>query len=51
MLFFLHAARTSDPWRTARFVQCGDEFFLEDEINPYRFAKVRVPKRSVVAGA
>jgi hypothetical protein len=35
------------PKKTGRFVECGDEFVLEDELNPYRFARLRVPKRNV----
>ena len=39
------------PWKTGRFVQGGDEFFLEDELDPYGYAEFRVPGRRVIAGA
>lgn len=38
------------PIKTGRFVEAGKAFVFEDEVNPYTFARLRVPRRSVVAG-
>lgn len=38
------------PIKTGRFVEAGEMFVFEDEGDPYTFAKLRIPRRIVVAG-